>query len=102
MDDLSASQLFYGILDRELAQAIAAMQQQEGEHRILNAITDVRHDLDHSRQSTSSVWEPEWPNRQGPWRVEGGVGAGVEHETMCMRYPRCESSRTSVTYLGSL
>jgi hypothetical protein len=91
MDDLSASQLFYDILDRELAQAIAAMQQQEEEHRIRTAITDVRHDLDHSRQSTSSVWGPGWSNRQGPWRVEGGVGAGGGHETMCTEYPRCES-----------
>lgn len=41
MDGLSASQLLYIIFQRELAEAIAAMQRQQAEDRILDAITEM-------------------------------------------------------------
>lgn len=41
MDGLSASQLLYIVFARELAEAIAAMQRQQAEDRILDAITEM-------------------------------------------------------------
>jgi len=41
MDGLSASQLLYIIFQREFAEAIAAMQRQQAEDRVLDAITEM-------------------------------------------------------------
>jgi hypothetical protein len=41
MDGLSISQLLYIILERELAEEIAAMQRQQEENRALDAITET-------------------------------------------------------------
>lgn len=41
MEGLSASQLLYIVLERELAEAIAAMQRQQEENRVLDAIAEM-------------------------------------------------------------
>jgi hypothetical protein len=41
MNDLSASQLLHRILDREMAQELAALQRQQEENRVLDAITEM-------------------------------------------------------------
>ena len=41
MDGLSASQLLYIVFAREFAEAVAAMQRQQAEDHILDAITEM-------------------------------------------------------------
>lgn len=41
MDGLCASQLLYIVFAREFAEAVAAMQRQQAEERILDAITEM-------------------------------------------------------------
>jgi hypothetical protein len=41
MEDLSVSQLLYIVLERALAEEIAAMQRQQEENRALDAITEM-------------------------------------------------------------
>ncbi|KAH0290853.1 hypothetical protein M436DRAFT_77850 [Aureobasidium namibiae CBS 147.97] len=64
MDGLSASQLFYIVFQRELAEAIAAMQRQQAEDRILDAITEM--------------FKMTWISQDNQQDQEGGSGESAE------------------------
>lgn len=66
MDGLSVSQFLYIVFAQEFAEAIAAMQRQQAEDRILDAITEM----------FSMTWIPE-DNQQDQ---EGGLGDSTEKD----------------------